>query len=59
MLKTRRVNMYEDAFDYILEKIGSNIESLRGKFPRISKNGIWETKKNTSDDFWTLGLGFL
>jgi len=46
----------EDVFDYILEKIESNIESLRGKFPHVSKNGVWETKKNTSDDFWTLGF---
>lgn len=48
--------MYEDAFDYILEKIETNIEPLRGKFPRISKNGVWEMKKNSSDDFWTLGF---
>jgi len=46
----------KDAFDYILEKIESNIEPLRGKFPHVSKNGFWETKENTSDDFWTLGF---
>lgn len=48
--------MYEDIFDYILEKTESNIESLRGKFPHVSKKGVWETKKDTSDDFWTLGF---
>jgi unsaturated chondroitin disaccharide hydrolase len=46
----------KDAFDYILRKIESNIKSLKGKFPHISKNGVWETKKNTSDDLWTLGF---
>jgi unsaturated chondroitin disaccharide hydrolase len=48
--------LIEDIFDYILEKIEGNIESLRGEFPHVSKNGVWETKKNTADDFWTLGF---
>jgi unsaturated chondroitin disaccharide hydrolase len=45
-----------DAFNYVLEKIERNIEPLRDKFPFISKNGVWETKKNTSGGVWTLGF---
>lgn len=57
--KNEKNNLYavtEDVFGYILEKIESNIEPLRGKFPDMSKNGVWETTENTSDDFWTLGF---
>ena len=46
----------EDVFCYIIEKIESNIEPLKGKLPHVSKNGVWETKKNTADDFWILGF---
>lgn len=45
-----------DAFNYVLEKIESNIEPLRDEFPHISKNGVWKTKKNTSGGVWTLGF---
>lgn len=46
----------EDIFEYVLEKIENNIDIFKDKFPYFTREGVWETRKSTSDDLWTLGF---